>query len=583
MNKEIHMPNIWGQGAIFAYCGLEGECSYYNSLCATLMGDCLGMQFRNLAGKDDRAYFIVKLRDTFNIYYKCIITDTILADIEGENGDIYQLTILFVNQNTILLKGNKKVDARLTFDYDVKVTSKNGATLYEGNGNKFALAKRIEGNNILISVSYGEGCAENAVSALSTNYGKLINSRIDFYKNLPRPEFKDIQEEQLYYKCFSILRSTIYSPEGKIDFCSLTPDRFPHRKIWLWDTAYIITGLKYMSCDIAKQAVLAILQFCHDDGFLPHMSTPDWQSTVTQPPVLAWAALHLYKFDKDKEFLEATYDRLSAYIKWDIEHRDINGNGLPEWRVGPDPFCRCGESGLDNTPRFDEVDEMDCIDFASFIANDMRCLSEIAEIIGKTEESKIWKEKFETIKEKINTILWDDEDGFYYDRKLSDGQFHKVKSVASFVPLFAGICDNEKAEKLVEHLNNPHEFATAFPIPTVSADDKTYPTRDMFRGTVWLNFNYLVELGLTEYGYQKEAKELRRKTVETIRHWYLNDGVVYEFYDSMNELSPCRLARKGPALHPYMPELRLQSVRDFSWGACAVIEFLLEEKDLQEG
>jgi neutral trehalase len=304
------------------------------------------------------------------------------------------------------------------------------------------------------------------------------------------------------------------------------------------------------------------------------MTSPVYQSKITQPPVLAWAALHLYEFGHDKQFLIDAYDRLAKYVEWDLKNRDINGNGLPEWVVTDDPFCRCDESGMDNTPRFDDVDEMDCIDFAAFLANDMRCLSKIAKIIGKDAESALWEERFNTIKEKINTILWDEEDGFYYDRKLCDGKFHKIKSVASFIPLFAGVCDKEQAAKLVEHLNNPNEFNTAFPIPTISADDKTYHTRDMFRGTVWLNFNYLVELGLREYGFDKEAAELRKKTVDTLKHWYINDGVVYEFYDSMNEFSPSRLSRKGTPLQPYMPEVRLQSVRDFSWGACAVINFL---------
>ncbi|MBO5873246.1 MAG: hypothetical protein J6Q56_03480 [Clostridia bacterium] len=574
MKTNINLPNIWGQGEIFAFSGLEGECSYFNSLCGTLMADRLGIQFRNLSEKDKRAYFAVKLKNIYNIYYECVTSDMICAIIKDNDGKSYNLDILFVNQNTILLKSKSPIDAALVFDYDVVIEEKDSVRVYKSDKDVFAIAKKRQNEDILISVSYGENSVQNAVSAFDTDLDALINSRVAFYQNLPRPEFRDINEERLYYKCFSILRSTIYTPEGKLDYCSLTPHRFPHRAIWLWDTAYLITGLKHMSYDVAKQAVLAILQCSCEDGFLPHMTTPEWQSNITQPPVLAWAALHLYEYGKDKDFLVEAFDRLAKYVEWDLNNRDINGNGLPEWVVSDDPFCRCDESGMDNTPRFDDVDEMDCIDFASFLANDMRCLSEIARIIGRDEDSKLWKDRFDTIKEKINTILWDDEDGFYYDRKVSDNEFHKVKSVASFIPLFAGICDKEKAKKLVEHLNNPNEFKTAFPIPTISADDKTYPTRDMFRGTVWLNFNYLIEIGLINYGFEKEAEELRNKTIETLKHWYLNDGVIYEFYDSMNEFSPSRLSRKGTPLQPYMPEFRYQAVRDFSWGACAVIEFL---------
>ncbi len=573
MNK-IELPNIWGQGEIFAYSGFEGPCEYDCSLVGTLMADFFGINFRNLANDGDKAYLTVKPANVFNMTYNCILSDTICADVTDRDKNHHPVNIVFVNQNTIVLSG-ENFDAKLVFDYDVKTEEKNGATVYEGNGNIFGIARKSEGGKTVIAVSYCGDVAEKAVCALDCDVEGLIASRIAFFEALPRGEFKDKEEEKLYYKCFSILRSTVYTPHSKINHCALTPNRFPHRAIWLWDTAYIIVGMKHMSYDVAKQAVLAILELSHDNGFLPHMTTSTWQSDITQPPVLSWAALELYRFGGDKDFLAEAYDRLSRYVQWDIDNRDINGNGLPEWAVGDDPFCRCDESGMDNTPRFDEADEMDCIDFAAFLANDMRCLAQIAEILGMTEDAEMWQSRYDTIKEKINTVLWDEEDGFYYDRKVCDGKFHKVKSVSSFIPLFAGVCTEEIAAKLVEHLKDPREFGTPFPIPTVSADDKTYPSRDMFCGTVWLNFNYLVALGLEEYGYIKEAEDLKNKTINTIKHWYLNDGVLYEFYDSMGELSPTRLSRKGPALHPYAPDIRYQSVRDFSWGACAVIDFIL--------
>lgn len=576
MKNTIKLPNIYGQGALFAFSGFDGECNYYKSLTGTLMGDCLGIQFRNLKNSSDRAYFIVRPKDVFNIYYNAVTSDMICAEIEGNDRRIYNLDIVFVNQNTIVMKSNAPADAKILFDYDVTESKDGNVSLYDGNGNKFALAKKVNSEGIAAAISYGECAEDNALSSLNTDIDEIINKRIEFFEKLPAPKFKDEAEERLYYKCASILRSTIYTPTGKMTHIALTPDRFPHRGVWLWDTAYLIIGMKYLSVDIAKEAVLAILECSRPDGFLPHMTTPDRQSDITQPPVLAWAALEIYKKTGDKEFLSSAFERLSAYIEWDIKNRDENGNGLLEWLVNPlDPFCKCDESGMDNTPRFDEAEEMDCIDFSAFLASDMRCLSEIAGILGKEEEHKLWLSRFNFVKDKINTVLWDDEDCFYYDKKLSDGKFHKVKSVASFIPLFAGVCDKMQAAKMVEHLKNPSEFGTAFPIPTVSADDKTYPTMDMFRGTVWLNFNYLVARGLEDYGYNNEAEELKRKTIETIKYWYQNDGVVYEFYDSKNEVTPARLSRKGPALQPYMPEIRLQSVRDFSWGASAVIDFLM--------
>jgi hypothetical protein len=97
----------------------------------------------------------------------------------------------------------------------------------------------------------------------------------------------------------------------------------------------------------------------------------------------------------------------------------------------------------------------------------------------------------------------------------------------------------------------------------------------MFRGTVWTNFNYLTYLGLKRYGFEDEARELMDKTVEIAKKWFLSDGVLYEFYDSTDEVSPKRLSRKDIALQPYMPEVRSQAVRDFSWISSFTVDYII--------
>ena len=67
--------------------------------------------------------------------------------------------------------------------------------------------------------------------------------------------------------------------------------------------------------------------------------------------------------------------------------------------------------------------------------------------------------------------------------ELPVGKLLVQNIVLIFLPLFAGICDDEKAKKLVEHLTNPKEFRTEFPIPSISIDDSTYGI-DMWKGPV---------------------------------------------------------------------------------------------------
>lgn len=575
--KEINYPKIWGQGSIFASSGLEMTTTSTNSLVGSFLGDRIGFEFKTPI----RAYFYFKFNryDVQNIEFDVITSDLVKGRLQDKNGQSYELVISFWSENTIIVKACRYLRASFDFDENMKEEKCDDILIFTNGNEKYAFLQKEEKDTVKMAFSYGETAIENVRNAISFNIENDAEEKLEFYEKLPRPEFKDADEEMLYYKCFSVMKSMVYSPEGRYNTYWSTPDRYPHKDCWLWDTAFHAVGLKYISPELAKDAIRAVLTIQHEDGYIPHQFSVDSDSAVTQPPVLAWAVYELYKATGETDLAEELFDKLAGYLSWDMINRDDNGNGLLEYVVNEDSITnRCDESGMDNTPRFDGESKMDCIDFSSFFANDVRCLSKLAEAIGRGEDAKYWKDIYEKTKNAINKYLWNDKDKFYYDRRM-DGTLSMVKSVSSFLPLFAGICDEEQAKYLVGHLENPKEFCTAFPISTVSADDKTYPTMDMFRGTVWLNFNYMIAQGLDEYGFLEKAEYIREITVEQVKKWYLSDGVIYEFYDSRDKVSPRRLARKGNPLQPYIPDIRIQCVRDFSWGSCFVPDIIIKRKD----
>ena len=130
-----------------------------------------------------------------------------------------------------------------------------------------------------------------------------------------------------------------------------------------------------------------------------------------------------------------------------------------------------------------------------------------------------------------------------------------------------------QAEMLVEHLENPNEFCTAFPVPSISASDERY-AKDMWRGPVWINLNYMIILGLRENGFADLASELTKKTIDVINEWYLKTGTVYEFYDSENKTPPFKLDRKGPVTEIYDIRKKYQSIRDYGWSCTLTLDML---------
>ena len=416
---------------------------------------------------------------------------------------------------------------------------------------------------------------------LKADLAEIEQKKLGFFYRLPQLPQLDEAIQRTLYKCFSVMKSQIYTKAGRFKTRWTTPDRLPHRRLWLWDSVFHSMGNKYISFDLAYESITAVLDAQEESGFIPHMADPSHSSNITQPPVLAWGLYTLCASAGRFDLLAKHYEQLEAYLQWNIKNRDCNHNHLFEWLVNPhDPHCRCDECGMDNSPRFDNVSAMDCIDFSCFMANEALYMRKIAESLGRGEDASYWRTLYDSIKTAVNSTLWDEDDSFYYDRVLETGALKKVASVASFLPLFCGICSKRQAEALAEHLCNPETFHTAIPVPSIAASDKTFGS-DMWRGPIWINYNYMIIKGLETYGYYDLAQQILHRTIETVSHWYLQDGTIYEFYDSTGQRAPSRLKRKGSPVIPYDFRIRYQAIRDYGWSCSLFAAMVLEHNKFQ--
>ena len=51
---------------------------------------------------------------------------------------------------------------------------------------------------------------------------------------------------------------------------------------------------------MAQELILALFDVQRDDGFIPHMASPECISDITQPPVIGWGAWLIYKKSGNK-------------------------------------------------------------------------------------------------------------------------------------------------------------------------------------------------------------------------------------------------------------------------------------------
>jgi len=423
-------------------------------------------------------------------------------------------------------------------------------------------------------LAYGhteEETLAKARTGIQMDFQTVINKKLRFFEDheLNRAHHYRL----LNAKCLSVMKSQLYSPEGKLKRIWSTPDRLPHKHLWLWDSVFHAIGFRNYDTTLAEELILAVLDCQENDGFIPHCAYPTGASQIIQPPVIAWGAWKVYEKSGNQAFLRTVFEANERFLAWCHENRRDTEEELYTWLTKDDVNCRCDESGMDNSPRFDCHARLQAIDLSCFMANEARVMAKIAARLRDAEKEAFYTHWYHSIRKDINSKLWCGEEGFYYDYDLTNGTLHKVQSVASFLPLFAGVCDGAQAAALVAKLLDPETFGTPLPIPSISRQDPTYGS-DMWRGPVWINYNYMISDGLAENGYPELALTIRTKTVASVNDWYMRTGTVYEFYDPEHQQFPGRLNRKGAPYEPYDFTVRYQSIRDYGWSNTLVFDLL---------
>lgn len=224
------------------------------------------------------------------------------------------------------------------------------------------------------------------------------------------------------------------------------------------------------------------------------------------------------------------YGRLAKSIDYWFWHQDFDKNGLAVWDSAD-------HSGMDNQDRrAGEHHSMavEGVDLNCYLVRELQAMAAIARRFGYDGDAANFERQAHELAGRINEIMWDEQDGFYYDRHERRAEVVRVRSVAGFVPLWLGIVPKDRAERLVrEHLLNKEEFWIRYPVATWSKSEPDYvqvlENRNIcnWLGTTWIPTNYMVFQGLRRQGFRDAARELAYKTFELA----INEVDTREYYD----------------------------------------------------
>ena len=181
------------------------------------------------------------------------------------------------------------------------------------------------------------------------------------------------------------------------------------------------------------------------------------------------AVLGSRQFGRFEWLKDRYYQRLIKYLDYWCWFCDFDKNGLSVWDSAD-------HSGMDNQDlRAGHIYSMtiEGVDLNSYLVREFDAMSVIAEGLGLEEDASQWKEKAAAMRGRINDIMWDEKDGFYYDRNERTGELVRYKSASSFMALWAGVATQKQADRMIkEHLLNPEEFWLEYPLASWAKNEK---------------------------------------------------------------------------------------------------------------
>ncbi|MEM1141879.1 MAG: trehalase family glycosidase [Pseudomonadota bacterium] len=300
-------------------------------------------------------------------------------------------------------------------------------------------------------------------------------------------------------------------------------------------------------------------------------------SSIAQPPLLATVAMQLYQQSENPRATQEALTRLLPQLiqshRYLYRHRDPEGTGLV---ASFHPW----ESGMDNSPAWHEalkrVPEIDwnyqrrdlqlvaseqrpskkdydrflyLVDlFASLNFDDeaiyercpfkvqdvgfnsvlLRANSDLLSLCEALNFPADVADLRETSERSLNSMrqLWSEEHSCFFSRDLVSNELIPVRTTGTLLPLYARAASPAQAKKMEQALEywlnrGPYGIASTHP------DEPSYQRMNYWRGPSWLHINWMISLGLDEYGFEGLAGKLKDVSSEMLR----TSGFC-EYYDS---------------------------------------------------
>ena len=304
-----------------------------------------------------------------------------------------------------------------------------------------------------------------------------------------------------------------------------------YEKIWLETQPMGGEMYALRSLEAARNNIRLFMQYQRADGRLPGSiqyagGEIEPQFNKYQGFCFPFPALNLYYLiGKDGDYLEELKDTLIRFDNCLWRTRHVSGNGLLSsfcvYDTGEDLALRYGDAPCwwekDEPPEGYRVVPMASMDVTSWSFAARQTVARICRMQGDLS-ADVWEQKARMVAETMRGLLWDRKRGALYDRDR-EGKTVDILCHNTLRCMYWGSISQRMADRFVkEHLLNPSEFWTPFPLPSVAANDPAFrnaPENNWSGQPEGLTYQRAI-LALERYGYSRIVTRLGQKLIDAV-------------------------------------------------------------------
>lgn len=320
--------------------------------------------------------------------------------------------------------------------------------------------------------------------------------------------------------------------------------KYPHQ--WLWDSCFAAISWEAVGeHDNAVSELANVLSGQFDDGFVPHIryAKPNRQrgplsdvSSFTQPPVYAHTARFL---SRSIPVSSNIIDKIAAALDWLWTKRRTE-DGLI-YIVHP------WESGADDSPRWDSwmtdknIDKLkwnrvkwtlfdkkllgaakfddtgEAVGSSAFVCapagfNAVTCFA--AQELAHLTSQSVWSDRAEELAQTMDSLLWNNDEKLWCDRPIvGGGRSAAIPTLDGVLPALV-TQDKEKANRSLDQLLDINRFNAPYGLGYVARNHSAYNPNGYWRGTAWMQMNYLASLASRRWERENIASAIRSMSRE---------------------------------------------------------------------